>query len=404
MAIVKGTGNGETINAADGVTEGMDVIYGYGGIDKIYGLGGDDTLKGGGGADELHGGAGNDTASYSDSYTGVEVSLLVGAGSGGTAQGDTLFSIENLTGSDYNDTLQGAGNDNILSGGKGNDILKGAGGSDTLWGGEGNDYINSDGVGDKIDGGSGIDGVNFSTADTGISVSLATGLYGEGLYVPLPKHPGAPKWIENVENVYGSNHNDRIWGDDNPNVLWGRDGVDQIWAGDGNDTVVGGAGADQMHGQDGADTLSYAESSAGVTVLMADGFAVGGHGEGDTFDGFENVRGSDHADIILGDGNINLIEGAGGDDVLFGLGGHDNFMFQRSAAGPIDVGHDEIGDFTVGQDNILIDNSIFANFAQVQSHMEQVGTTVVITLSPNDSITLHGVNVASLSASDFLFV
>ena len=35
--------------------------------------------------------------------------------------------------------------------------------------------------------------------------------------------------------------------------------------------------------------------------------------------------------------------------------------------------------------------------------MEQVGNDVVITLGENDSITLNNVNVASLSASDFLF-
>ena len=45
-----------------------------------------------------------------------------------------------------------------------------------------------------------------------------------------------------------------------------------------------------------------------------------------------------------------MIEGAGGDDSLAGLGGNDVFMFQRSAAGPINVGHDEIEDFTVGKD------------------------------------------------------
>ena len=47
MAIVNGTSGSETINGADGVTNGFDVVYGYGGNDAIYGLGGDDALTAG---------------------------------------------------------------------------------------------------------------------------------------------------------------------------------------------------------------------------------------------------------------------------------------------------------------------------------------------------------------------
>ena len=103
MAIVIGTGNSETIDGADGVTNGMDTVWGLGGDDWIYGLGGADTLHGGNGDDRLFGGSGADTlnggnnndylvggtggdtlnggdgidqASYSGSSSGVIVSLL----------------------------------------------------------------------------------------------------------------------------------------------------------------------------------------------------------------------------------------------------------------------------------------------------------------------------------------
>ena len=48
----------------------------------------------------------------------------------GTPYVDTLNNIENLVGTDYNDTLIGSSIDNILVGGKGDDILTGGNGSD----------------------------------------------------------------------------------------------------------------------------------------------------------------------------------------------------------------------------------------------------------------------------------
>ena len=96
----------------------------------------DDIIIGGIGADDIHGGNGTDDASYDDSHAGVTVSLLSGTGSGGTAQGDTLVLIENLTGSSHDDILVGDDNDNVISGLGGNDSLKGSGGDDTLYGGK----------------------------------------------------------------------------------------------------------------------------------------------------------------------------------------------------------------------------------------------------------------------------
>jgi Ca2+-binding RTX toxin-like protein len=48
---------------------------------------------------------------------------------------DTLTSIENLVGSDFNDTLTGDAGANKLEGGVGNDTLNGGLGNDTLDGG-----------------------------------------------------------------------------------------------------------------------------------------------------------------------------------------------------------------------------------------------------------------------------
>ena len=75
MAIVQGTNDEEIIDLADGVTNGPDGIYGYGGADFIAGFGGNDVLIGGAGADRLEGGAGRDTGIFDskrDRFAGIE--------------------------------------------------------------------------------------------------------------------------------------------------------------------------------------------------------------------------------------------------------------------------------------------------------------------------------------------
>src|SRR5688500_9900297 len=136
---VFGTDSSETLDFFDGVTNFADSIFGFGGNDSIFGLGGNDLILGGAGADAITGGSGTDTSSYTDSATGVTVNLESGLGFGGTAEGDTLTSIENLIGSAHDDFLIGNAGNNVLTGLEDNDILKGGGGADTLYGDSGSD-------------------------------------------------------------------------------------------------------------------------------------------------------------------------------------------------------------------------------------------------------------------------
>jgi RTX calcium-binding nonapeptide repeat (4 copies) len=88
MAKVYGTNNLDVLDGwFDGVTDGDDTIFGYGGTDWIHGLNGNDILQGGEGADYLFGGNGQDTANYGDSPVGVYVNLQTTEGhSGGIAK------------------------------------------------------------------------------------------------------------------------------------------------------------------------------------------------------------------------------------------------------------------------------------------------------------------------------
>ncbi len=155
-------------------SDGANVLSGGGGADVLNGGGGNDTLLGGDGADTLDGGAGNDvlnggdgqnTASYADATAGVTVTLGVhGAQDTHGAGLDTLIQVQNLTGSDFNDTLTGDDGANVLTGGKGDDVLAGGGGNDTLVGGDGNDTLAGGAGSDTLTGGGGNDTFVFTQA------------------------------------------------------------------------------------------------------------------------------------------------------------------------------------------------------------------------------------------------
>jgi Ca2+-binding RTX toxin-like protein len=274
MANVYGHDYAETLDAADGVTNGSDTIFGYGGNDSIFGLGGNDEIKGGGGADTLNGGSGTDTANYSDSSVGVVVSLESGTGTGGTAQGDTLISIENLTGSAHEDFLIGNAGNNVLTGLEDDDILKGGGGNDTLYGDSGNDMLKGGGGADTLNGGSGVDTAAYNESSVGVFVSLYNDVAAYG--------DAEGDELNSIENVTGSAYADDLWGNDGVNVLKGMDGNDSLKGFGGADTLYGGDGNDNLYGNDGNDTLHGENGNDRLTGGAGADIMIGGAGA-DTF-------------------------------------------------------------------------------------------------------------------------
>lgn len=176
---------------------GNDRLDGGVGDDMLFGQEGDDVFTPGAGLDQIYGGSlnvdsGNDTVSYANCGSGVSVSLLVGYGyqkSLGQADKDSLFGIENITGSAFDDELGGDGNANTILGGDGkdtidgwdgNDMLYGGDGADTLWGWVGNDTLDGGAGDDHLHGGSEADILTGgSGADTfHISVAPNNGAWG----------------------------------------------------------------------------------------------------------------------------------------------------------------------------------------------------------------------------------
>lgn len=251
---------------------GSDSLWGGSGNDILLGGDGDDLLVGGWGTDHMDGGDGVDTISFQWSGPGIAVDLIYG-GIGGEVAGDIYISIENVTGSAYNDDLTGDASANVLVGGAGDDWVSGREGADTLsgeagddflWGGNGDDDLSGgDGAdllvggwgADRIDGGDGTDTISFQWSGPGITVDLING--GSGAEVEGDVYVS-------IENVTGSAYNDVILGSENANELLGGGGADVLQGRGGEDILSGGAGDDLFvfANGDGADRIEDFASGA----------------------------------------------------------------------------------------------------------------------------------------------
>ena len=369
----------------------IDTIFGNVGNDTINAGTGNDTLSGGAGTNILNGGDGIDTVSYefvtkySDNFLfanagmtdpvtglaytndtkGVVVDLSTGFASGQTVYdavpadpysgestvsiNDTLSNIENVIGSQYDDTITGNSGNNYLQGGDGNDTLVGGTGADWLSGGAGNDWLVGDTSDYMIDGGDNTDTADFHGMSNGIIVTLNNSnngfLANTGATIT-----SSTTIIKNVENIVGTNFVDTISGDNSNNLLVGGYDLtansqnysdDTISGGNGADTIVGDAwistaitspiyaGSDVLSGGNDNDTI-YGDSAPVLSntalIVSADQsveYIV--YTDGTTISG-----GSSTLATIYG-GNDTLIGGAG-DDYLNGGSGFDTVDYSSSTA------------------------------------------------------------------------
>ena len=288
-----GDAAGDTYTTIENLTGSAfaDTLSGTAGANVLDGGAGNDTLIGGAGADALIGGAGIDTASYSTAAAAVVASLAAPASNTGDAAGDTYNTIENLTGTGFNDTLTGDANANVLDGGAGSDILVGGAGADALIGGTGTDTA------------------SYATATLALIASLANAAGNTG--------DAAGDTYSGIENLTGGAGDDTLTGDGAANAIDG---------GNGNDILIGGAGADALTGGAGTDTASYATAAAGVTANLTTPASNTGDAAGDTFTTIENLTGSAFADTLTGTTGANVLDGGAGDDTLTGGAGADTLI------------------------------------------------------------------------------
>jgi len=275
---VRGTAQGDTLIGDDA----DNLLLASAGNDELTGNGGDDALHGGAGADVMDGGEGSDFVAYTGSPAGVTVNIASQSASGGDAAGDSITGIENVTGSDVNDTLTGDNEPNTFAPNAGNDLVDGAGGGDT---------------------------VSYGTRLEDWNINLSTG-------TATAPSIGATDTLISIENAKGGLGNDTLTGTSGPN------------------TLTGGPGSDAIDGLGGSDEVNYRSRTDPFTINLATGVATSAAtGEIDSLANIEDVVGSLAGDSITGDAGNNVIDGGPGGDAMDGGAGIDTLAYSFAPAG-----------------------------------------------------------------------
>lgn len=198
---------------------------------NLEGGAGNDTLIGGAGNNTLDGGEDSDTANYSDSSSGITITIdgdtiTISDGLGGT---DTVSNIETFIGSSYSDTVVATGRvslsdytftdfeafdinviganidgtelDDLLTGDNSDNTINGLGGDDTLSGGEGADVLS---------GGDGTDTIDYSSSTSGIDaeINYTYGIIKDG-FGDTDSLATTNRLID-IEAIVGSDYDDEI--------------------------------------------------------------------------------------------------------------------------------------------------------------------------------------------------
>lgn len=220
----------------------------------------------------------------------------------------------NLTGTDNADVMLGDANSNTYSSGAGDDLMYASAGSDSLSGGAGADII------------------DYSRVNADLTFSRGGVLTKtEGLGTDI---------ISNfdIEVIKA-----------NPNRI---------------NTIDGSTGTTASLNVDLANNLLTINNLPGIGSASL------------TVEHFQNVRGSENADIITGSNAENDLSGGAGNDLISGLSGSDkltggagNDTFSFGRGDSLLTGFDRITDLEIGVDQIdgLVANSSVRNFGSVRS-------------------------------------
>jgi Ca2+-binding RTX toxin-like protein len=377
------TGGSDTVYSyLDAYTLGANVENGRllaTGVAALTGNSLDNTLFAAAGNNVLNGSTGVDTASYVYAGSAVTVSLAVATAQATIGSGsDTLIAIENLTGSNYNDTLTGNAAANLLNGGAGNDVLNGGTGVDRMTGGDGSDAYYVDNILDVV-------------METNATASI-----------------GGSDTVYSFISVYTLGANV-----ENGRLL--TTGAAALTGNSLDNTFYSGAGSNLLNGSTGVDTASYlyAASAVSVSLAVTTAQATGGSGA-DTLIAIENLTGSNYNDRLTGNAAANLLSGGSGNDILIGgtgkdvlTGGAGNDIFDFNAVaetGLTSATWDIISDFTRGADKIDL-STLDANTATAtnEAFTSVIGSTVAFSAAGQLKVSggvLYG-NTDADSAAEF---
>lgn len=413
-----GTGNDLFIGNEAGNTvyagAGNDVLHGSV-FDRLYGEEGDDIFYIATGV-FIDGGSGYDRA-FAFSYAG---SLNVNLGEtnlefvSGSSEGDTLNAVNvaeavKLFGNGGNDVLTGSAFDDYINGGAGDDILDGLTNADSVSGGAGDDIIFVDHLDALIDGGADYDQIFVRGYAQNHTYNIGGGNleYANGNIADDTFDGSAATWSV---KLLGQGGDDTLIGNGGNDILNASAGADSLDGGAGDDiifmddhdiSVIGGEGYDRVYANGTSGALTFDLTAAGVEY-------VSGSTQGDSFTaagslvavkllgraGADALAGGNANDLLYGEAGADTLIGNGGDDFLSGGAGTDTFVFTSN------WGQDKIADFTDGTD-ILDMTALGITFADLMISVNAFGNAVVN--YDGQSITLLGVQAADVDAGDFSF-
>ena len=356
---------------------GDNTLFGTAGSDVINGGAGNDFLDGRLGADTLLGGAGDDvyvvdnvgdrvyetttTKSRTDAGGNDRVESSVSWILGGFVEQLTLTGTA---------ALSGTGNAlaNTIIGNAGDNLLDGKAGNDTLVGGLGDDRYVVDSLGDVVveQSGEGTDTVDVALATKG--ATYVVGSHVENATVASTV----------AVNLTGNELANTLIGNGAANTLNGGVGDDLLDGKAGNDTLIGGLGDDRYvvdslgdvvveQSGEGTDTVSVALTKAKTTYLLG----INLENATVTSTAAVNLTGNDLANTLVGNAAANTLNGGAGDDTLAGGAGNDSLigglggdLFRFDAVLNASTNRDTISDFGVGDDRIVLLQSVFSALAE----------------------------------------
>ncbi|MBE0496622.1 MAG: hypothetical protein IBX45_09450, partial [Campylobacterales bacterium] len=403
-------GSGGANNTLDG-SSGNDILDGVGGNNTLIAGDGNDTFIARSGNDVYDGrGLGDDWVDYSNLAGPVDI-VLNSAGNATVNSGysHTLMEVEHIIGTLGNDVITGdATRVNTIMGFAGNNTLQGGmTQADVLIGGSGNDTFLASSGGDTVMGGGGNNTLRYDTAAVG-AVGGSTGvyldmgdfrIYRDGFLTTNASQNG---YVEAVNTVHGSEHNDTILGNSANNVLYATGGDNTLWGRQGDDTLYGATGNDTLDGGEGADTLYGIAGNNRLLGGAGNDTLYGGSGN----DILEGGAGNDILDGSLG-GN-NTFMGGTGDDTFIGGAGRDvlHYLSAESAI-VVDIANNTITSDTEGTDTLLssFEAIVASNYADRIDLRGATLATTVLAQGGNDTIWASGNNdiIAGGGGNDLIY-
>lgn len=359
-------------------------------VDTLRGGATDDFLQGMQGNDIIDGGDGADQAVYFRSEAAIRFNGSRGYAFDGFGSRDSVTSIEQVQGSDFDDVIFAAGL-TFIKAGSGTDSIVFSGAQSAY-------SISISGTSATVSGGSEgsvtvLDAENLFF--TGALVNAATGVADTSQAGARPL------------DLSGTDASDALAGGSGADYAIGGSGADTIDAGAGDDLVYGNKQLDLLVGGAGNDTLFGGQNDGTERV--------GSHGAGPLAlrDGIDTLSGGDGDDLLYGNHGSDSMDGGAGADTLFG--GQDDDTLIGGAGADLLIGNLG-GDFLQGDgggDRYVVSGAdTISGFDQsegdlIESSAGRTGVVdgadgAVVSFGDGSSVTLLGVPASEVTDSFFV--